>query len=98
MNTEEILNQQFDWLEEQYYRDELKDREIQLTYHKLFLKAYLIKAIGVYLIAKNGNEETDYSIRIRGMCQMLLFICDEFGYLDKQQVANYKKILYERCS
>lgn len=98
MNTEEILNQQFDWLEEQYYRDELKDRGIQLTYHKLFLKAYLIKAIGVYLIAKNGNEETDYSIRIRGMCQMLLFICDELGYLDKQQVANYKKILYERCS
>lgn len=98
MNTEEILNQQFDWLEEQYYRDELIDRAKQLNYHNLFLKAYLIKAITVYLIAKSGTEETDYLIRIRGMCQMLLFICDEFGYLDKQQVANYKKILYERCS
>lgn len=95
MSTEEILNQQFNWIEEQFLRDELKDRAKHINHHKLFLKAYLVKAIAVYLTAKTDNQETEYTLRIKGMCQMLLFICDEFGYLDKQQVANYKKILYK---
>ncbi len=98
MENEKMINQVMLWLEDQDTRDELKSRGKQLNYHKLFLKAYLVKSIAVYLTAKNNNEETDYSTRTRGMCQMLLFVCDEFGYLNKQQVANYKRILYKNCS
>ena len=99
MENERRINQVMQWLEEQDIRDELKSRGKQLNYHKLFLKAYLIKSIAVYLTI-SGNGETDYSTRIRGMAQMLLFICDEFNYLDKRQIANYKKILYKNneCS
>ncbi len=99
MENEKRINQVMQWLEEQDIRDELKSRGKQLNYHKLFLKAYLIKSIAVYLTI-SGNGETDYSTRIRGMAQMLLFICDEFNYLDKRQIANYKKILYKNneCS
>lgn len=99
MENERRINQVMQWLEEQDIRDELKSRGKQLNYHKLFLKAYLIKSIAVYLTI-SGNGETDYSTRIRGMAQMLLFICDEFNYLDKRQITNYKKILYKNneCS
>lgn len=99
MDNERRINQVMQWLEEQDIRDDLKSRGKQLNYHKLFLKAYLIKSIAVYLTI-SGNGETDYSTRIRGMAQMLLFICDEFNYLDKRQIANYKKILYKNneCS
>ncbi len=99
MDNEKRINQVMLWLEEQDLRDELKFRGRQLNYHKLFLKTYLVKSIAVYLNI-SGNGETDYSIRIRGMCQMLLFICEEFDYLDKRQIANYKKILYKNneCS
>lgn len=93
MDNEKRINQVMLWLEDQDIRDELKDRRKQLNYHKLFLKAYLIKGIAVYLTI-NNNEETDYSTRIRGMCQMILFICEEFGYLDKHQITNYKRILH----
>ncbi len=94
MDNEKRINQVMLWLEDQDIRDELKLRGKQLNYHKLFLKAYLIKGIAVYLTI-NSVAETDYSIRLRGMCQMLLFVCDEFGYLNKQQVTNYKRILYK---
>lgn len=93
MKNEKFINQQIQWLEEQLLHDELLNKTKTLDYQSLFFRAYLIKVFSIYTNIKNKEPKNEYYYKTRGKCLTLLFICETFDYLDKQQISNYRRIL-----
>lgn len=92
----EITAQQMDWVELDELRRMLKQKSDTITSQSIYLRAFLIQGVAVYLLSKKGLKRmtaTPYNHRIKGCCQMALAICNEFGYISETQFEHYKRIL-----
>lgn len=74
----------------------LKKKSNILKSQSIYLRAFLIEAMAVYLLSKRSTKklpDTPHTHRIKGCCQMALAICDDFGYISETQYDHYEKIL-----
>lgn len=74
----------------------LKKKSNILKSQSIYLRAFLIEAMVVYLLSKRSTKklpDTPHTYRIKGCCQMALAICDDFGYISETQCKQYERIL-----
>lgn len=96
MDIHKTIEEQFYMIEIEEIQQMLKKKSHIITSQKYFLRAFLIKGLSAYIRAKMTDKKytiSEYTYRIKGICMMALYICEQFNYLDKRSCEEYKKIL-----
>lgn len=89
------IERHFEQIYNDYLNEELKSRTDLICSQRAFLQGFAIRTIITYMQCKlkTGGIDTPYSIRTKGSCVMILYLCKQFGYLSEEQIKQYMKIV-----